>query len=70
MIADSQIKSPVFVEICHGHSAAVMKFICPDRTGDVYKIAIANVGEQAVVLISVPGILCNEVFAEEKALLV
>ena len=70
MIADSQIEPSVFVEICHCDSAAVVKLIRPDRTSDIYEIAIANVGKETVVLISVPRILSNKIFTEEKTLLV
>jgi hypothetical protein len=67
IIIDNNIQLTVVIEICYGNAPTVPGVITSGSRGNVDKLPVAKIRKQTLSLSSIPGVLRNESFAEEKA---
>ncbi len=65
IVVDDEIEAAIAVKIGDANPSAIFVAVGPNRTGDVRKLSIPDIGKQTIVLVPIPGVFTDE-FAAKK----
>ena len=65
VVVDDEVEPAVAIKVGNGHTPAVPQTVQPIGRGGFHKSAVAQVDQQTVALVAVPGEIANELIAEQ-----